>query len=181
MILNPAVPTCFVPTRNTVSKRTSRAKYLIRYTDPMRDQAWLERLLDNIWQDHFHDVVPQTPLTIQYGKKARNRLGSLSIDNKRQKAVIRLTRLFEDQDIPEMVIKATIAHELCHYAHGFSNAKQPQFQHPHRGGVVAQEFAERGLEELYLAQKRWLKQYWPKIIYKHYPQLRAVIAKLYQL
>ncbi len=136
----------------------------------MRDQAWLERLLKNIWADHFHDIKRTAPLQIRYGKRARNRLGSLSYDSKSKQSIIRLTRLFEDPDIPDLVVKSTIVHELCHYAHGFNAASTPRYRHPHAGGVIRREFAERGLEELYSAQKRWLKSHWPAVVRKHFPK-----------
>lgn len=137
----------------------------------MRDQAWLENLLEAIWQQHFHDVAATTPIEIRYGKRARARLGSLSYDRQRNVATIRLTRLFTDPKVPDMVIKATLVHELIHYAHGFHGSTRPKYDYPHRGGVIAQEFAERGLDDLYEAQKRWLKGNWTQIVKEHYPNL----------
>ena len=139
----------------------------------MRDNTWLERLLRSIWADHFHDVPAAAPIKIQFGKRARTRLGSLSFDSRRMLAIIRLTGLFRDSDVPEMVLKATIVHELCHYAHGFNSGLDRKHKYPHAGGIIRQEFAERGLEDLYLAQKRWLKANWLKIVKKHYPSLSA--------
>ena len=138
----------------------------------MRDQAWLERLLKIILAEHFHDVPPAAPLEIRYGKRARNRLGSLGFDPARQVATIRLTRLFEDQTVPEMIVKAVIVHELCHYAHGWHSTLERKHRYPHAGGVIRAEFAERGLEDLYIAQKRWLKANWLRLVQKHYPDLR---------
>lgn len=134
-----------------------------------RDQAWLERLLKTIWAEHFHDVEPKAPIQIKFGKRARTRLGSITREN--GIAVIRVTRLFEDPDVPEMVVKATVVHELCHYAHGFHSGLTQQHKHPHAGGIIRQEFAERGLEDLYIAQKKWLKDEWPGYVRKQYPHL----------
>ena len=136
-----------------------------------RNQRWLERLLETISTEHFQDVKWHTPLLIRFGRRARNRLGSLSYDANNHQAVIRLTRLFEDVEVPETVIRATIIHELCHYAHGFSLPGRPKYRHPHANGVIRQEFAERGLETLYVAQKRWLKAHWPAIVRKHFPKI----------
>ncbi len=138
----------------------------------MRDQAWLERLLNNIRNDHFHDVLIGAPLEIRYGKRARNRLGSLGYDQTRKVATIRLTRLFEDPEVPEIIIKATIVHELCHYAHGWHSNLDRKHRYPHAGGIIRQEFSERGLEELYLAQRSWLKANWLRLVQKHYPELK---------
>ncbi len=138
----------------------------------MRDQAWLEQLLSTIWSEHFHDVARTTPIIIRFGKKARTRLGSITYEPKQAVAIIRLTSLFKDEMIPEMLVKATIVHELCHYAHGFGAAGERTYDFPHAGGVIRQEFAERGLEDLYVAQKRWLKSHWLGVVKKHYPKLK---------
>ncbi len=137
----------------------------------MRDQAWLDKLSQTIWDEHFQDVKRHRPITVKFGRRARNRLGSIIYDNKTHQVIIRLTGLFRDPDIPEMVVKATLVHEFCHYAHGFHSGLEQQFKHPHAGGVIRREFADRGLEELYLAQKRWLKANWLKTVKRHYPEL----------
>lgn len=140
----------------------------------MRDQAWLEQIFTTAVDEHFSDVKAYNPLRIEWGRKARTRLGSLSYDEQCQEAVIRVTKLFTDPDVPAFVVKATIVHELCHFAHGWHNGKTPQYKHPHLGGVVKEEFAERGLTELYLQQKKWLKNHWKQIVYKNYPELKSV-------
>lgn len=137
-----------------------------------RDQKWLENTLGNIWADHFHDVEPNVPLMVKFGRNARTRLGSISYDTKQKIAVIRITGLFKDNRVPENVIRATLVHELIHYAHGFHGVGRPNFDHPHRGGVIRKEFIERGLEELYVAQKRWLKANWTSILKDYYPNLK---------
>ncbi|MBI3984159.1 hypothetical protein HY346_02560 [Candidatus Microgenomates bacterium] len=138
----------------------------------MRDQAWLEQLLSHIWDEHFHDVPHGLPIKVVFGKRARTRLGSISVDPSLNIAVIRVTSLFKDPNVPEVVIKATLVHELCHYAHGFHSGLKRKHPQPHANGVIRQEFAERGLEDLYLTQKRWLKTNWAKIVKAHYPNLR---------
>ncbi len=137
-----------------------------------RDNIWLERLLRAIWDDHFHDIERKAPIKIVFGKRARNRLGSISFDNVTGYAVIRITRLFADLDVPELVVKGTIVHELCHYAHGFHSGLKQKHKHPHAGGVIQKEYAERGLEDLYIAQEQWLKDEWPKFVRKQYPNLK---------
>jgi hypothetical protein len=135
----------------------------------MRDQAWLENLLTVIWKEHFHDVKGKSAVKVMFGRRARTRLGSISQDKKTKTAVIRLTALFKEPDVPEMIIKATLVHELCHYAHGFHSGIEKRFKHPHAGGVIRAEFEERGLGDLYLAQKQWLKTNWPAVVKKNYP------------
>ena len=135
----------------------------------MRDEAWLMQQLDDIWDTYFTEVPQDNIVRIEYGRKAKRRLGSIRLDpNDRQTSIITINRLFQDQEIPEMVIKATIFHELSHYAHGFNSPLDQNKQHPHAGGVMRREFAERGLLELYLEQKRWLKAHWPEVVAKNF-------------
>ena len=137
-----------------------------------RDQAWLEAQLGRIWEEYFRDVRRRTPIVIKFGRRARNRLGSLSYHSHQNVAIVRVTALFQDPSIPVFVVKATIIHELCHYAHGFNSGLKRRHQHPHRGGVIRREFAERGLEDLYLKQKDWLKTHWPAVVRRHFPNLK---------
>ncbi len=142
--------------------------------DSYRDQEWLENLLAEIWYQHFNDVRQDNEVIITWGRRARQRLGSISLDPKnRTTSIIRVNRLFQDLDVPEFVIKATVVHEMTHYAHGFNSPLEQKQTHPHSGGVIRKEFAERGLVDLYLQQKRWLKTSWVEILRKHgmYPGL----------
>lgn len=134
-----------------------------------RDQEWLESLLADIWYRHFSDVAEINPVRIVWAKRAKRRLGSIEIDRHDQHTtIIKVNRLFQDLDVPEYVIRATIVHEMTHYAHGFGSPHNQKHAHPHSGGVIRQEFAERGLVELYVRQKRWLKIHWPEILRKHH-------------
>ena len=100
-----------------------------------------------------------------YGRRAKRRLGSISLDpTDRRTSVITMNGIFKREDVPEFVVEATIFHELTHYAHGFNSPLEQAQSHPHAGGVMRREFAERGLLELYLQQKRWLKEHWPRIL-----------------
>lgn len=130
----------------------------------MRDQEWLDRLLATTWRRYFSDL-PQGELKIQFGRNARTRLGSIKLDRREpQLSVITLNGLFRDPAVPELVPLATLVHELIHYAHGFNSPLEQQHRYPHSGGVIRKEFAERGLEWLYLQQKAWLKQHWPQLV-----------------
>lgn len=80
------------------------------------------------------------------------------------KSVITITSMFKTEGIPASVIHHTIAHELCHYAHGFSSTNKRLFKHPHHGGVVNAELKRRGAGELITAFKRWLKEYRAEIL-----------------
>lgn len=126
-----------------------------------RDQEWLENLLADIWYQHFRDVEQNNDVMIIWAKRAKRRLGSIEVDSRdRRTSIIKVNRLFQDLAVPEYVIRATIVHEMTHYAHGFGSPHEQKQKHPHSGGVIRKEFAERGLVDLYLKQKRWLKDNW---------------------
>lgn len=133
-----------------------------------RDQEWLESLLADIWYRYFNDVPQHNDVRVLWARRARRRLGSISLDPRdMQTSIIRVNRLFQDLDVPEFVIVATVFHEMTHYAHGFNSPLDQQQKHPHSGGVIKREFAERGQVELYLKQKRWLKDNWITILRKY--------------
>ena len=126
-----------------------------------RDQEWLENLLADIWYQHFRDVEQNNDVMIIWAKRAKRRLGSIEMDSRDGRtSIIKVNRLFQDLVVPEYVIRATIVHEMTHYAHGFGSPHEQKQRHPHSGGVIRKEFAERGLVDLYLKQKRWLKDNW---------------------
>jgi len=66
-------------------------------------------------------------------------------------------------------VTATIAHELCHYAHGFSSPLEQRHPHPHYGGVVTKEMKARGFEKELKMQKKWLKEVWPELLREKMP------------
>jgi len=88
----------------------------------------------------------------------------LDIQDEKSISVITLTRYFQKEEIPEFVVISTIAHELCHYTHGFNSPLPKQFRHPHQGGIVNKEMDKRGLRDIRLKTNRWLKSNWPGCI-----------------
>lgn len=146
-----------------------------------RDESWLQQLLDDTWDNHFSDVAQDNIVRVRYGRRAKTRLGSISVDRSEPDvSVIRLNGLFRDPIIPQFVIEATLVHELIHYSHGFNSPHQQRFRHPHAGGVMRAEYAERGLEQLYVKQKRWLKQNWAQVVAANFnkrAQSRNVVKK----
>jgi len=135
----------------------------------MRDDKWLHQLLDEIWDQYFFDVMQDNIVRIRFGRKAKTRLGSIMVrPEEPDVSIITINGIFRDEAIPLLVIQATIVHELSHYAHGFNSPLTRQFKHPHAGGVMRREFSERGLLELYVHQKQWLKAYWPQVVRKHF-------------
>lgn len=140
----------------------------------MRDNAWLQSQLDLIWDNFFADVPQDNDVRILFGRRAKRRLGSISLDPAdRHTSLITLNGIFKRSDIPEFVVQATIVHELSHYAHGFNSPISQRFRQPHAGGVMRREFAERGLLQLYLDQKKWLKDNWTGILSEEFkPSVR---------
>ena len=134
-----------------------------------RNQEWLENLLADIWYKHFFDIPQHNDVIIRYGRKAKRRLGSISNHRQNKKiTVITINRIFQDQVVPEYVVKATIFHEMTHYAHGFNSPLYQKQKHPHSGGVIRKEFAERDQEELFRRQKKWLKENWETVVLKNF-------------
>lgn len=138
-----------------------------------RDDAWLQMILDKIWDNYFPEVVQENDVRITFGRRAKRRLGSITLDPvDRKTSLITMNGIFKRDDIPEFVVEATIFHELTHYAHGFNSPLEQAQAHPHAGGVMRREYAERGLLELYLQQKRWLKFHWPEIVAEEFGLVR---------
>ena len=88
----------------------------------------------------------------------------LDIQDEKSVSVITITKYFQKEDIPEFVITSTIAHELCHYTHGFNSPLPKQFRHPHQGGIVNKEMDKRGLRDIRLKTGKWLKDNWSQYI-----------------
>jgi len=139
----------------------------------MRDNEWLENKLEFIQRKYFADIDIPNTLTIKFGRRAKTRLGSIKkvfskslIERMKGKfeTEILITGYFKDKKIPEYVIDATIGHELCHYAHGFSSPLPQIANHPHRGGIVRAELKKRGMGEMEKRQKRWIKDNWNNFV-----------------
>lgn len=133
----------------------------------MRDDTWLKAKLDEIWGKYFSDITRSNIVHIGFGRKAKCRLASIKQkkrNNKLSDTQINVTGYFQDPAIPESIVSCTIAHELCHYAHGFGSPL-PQFsRYPHRGDLVDSELRKRGFTEQLKFQKSWLKENWSKFV-----------------
>lgn len=148
----------------------------------MRDNNWLKAELQNLLKKYFSEVKITNPIEIRFGREAKYRFGSiklmkgsrgtrgirrqfsifnhrLSISKGPAKSIITITSMFRNQNIPVEVVEHTIAHELCHYAHGFSSTNKRLFKFPHHGGIVDAELKRRGAGDLITAYKKWLKDY----------------------
>ena len=133
----------------------------------MRDNIWLEKKIKEIWGLYFVDIKRLNDINIHFGRKAKRRLASIRQKNRYNKqsdTEIKVTGYFKDERVPEFVVDVTIAHELCHYAHGFASPL-PQFsKFPHRGDLVDNELITRGLGEELKNQEKWLENNWNGIV-----------------
>lgn len=139
----------------------------------MRNNRWLESRLELIQKEHFADARFCNNVTIKFGRRARTRLGSIrkqygrSILNKltnHYDSEILINGIFKNEELPEFLIDATIGHELCHYVHGFSSPLPQLSRYPHSGRLVDKEMINRGMGDMLLTQKKWLKNNWIRII-----------------
>ena len=125
----------------------------------MRDDKWLLARLDHLWSNHFSDVAQINPVFIRFGRYARLRFGSIRLDRKTKKTYIIISGMFKDGRFPQEIVDHTIAHELCHYAHGFSSPHKRLHKFPHEGGVIRRELEDRGLIHLYKTYREWIRGY----------------------
>ncbi len=150
----------------------------------MRDNKFLENLLYDVWENSFCDTPRKNLVVIKFGKYSKRQLGCISLARKGTKikslmkskeeeydvqdeksiSVITITRYFKDDIVPEYVIRATIAHELCHYAHGFSSPLEKRYSKPHQGNIINKELKKRDLLEEQRIADKWLKENWLTVI-----------------
>jgi hypothetical protein len=147
-----------------------------------RNNKWLEDEMYSIWEDYFADVPRKNLVIIKFGRASTRQLGSIKWANKKTRiksimkrreiqemhriqddkriTVITITAKFKDISIPKYVVQSTIAHELCHYTHGFSSPENKQFRYPHQGGIIKAELAKRGLGTIHQKARGWLRNNW---------------------
>lgn len=136
--------------QSTVSRTISESR---------RDDVWLLFRLNYLWDNYFKDVDQINPVFIAFGRYSRFRLGSIRLDRVNKKSYITISGMFRDPNIPVEVVDHTIAHELCHYTHGFSSPFPRLHKYPHHGGVIKKELESRNLHKLVRAYNLWLKDY----------------------
>jgi hypothetical protein len=123
----------------------------------MRDNLWLNAVLQELLSGAFSDIERPEQIRIRFGIAAKNRFGSIRWEAKKQQSSVIINGVFKDLRIPEEIVKATLAHELCHYVHGYGSQLPKKYANPHQGGVILRELKARGLE------RRWSKQVWPSL------------------
>ena len=126
---------------------------------PLRDNNWLLSRLDYLWSKHFPEVGQTNPIHIRFGRYSKYRLGSIKLNRRTDHSFITITGMFKGKNIPQEVVDHTLAHELVHYAHGFSSKRARLHKYPHAGGVVNKEMIDRGMGGLVKAYKAWVKKY----------------------
>ena len=129
----------------------------------MRRDSFLQEKLDELLEGAFADVVRPNLIHIRFGRRAKRRFGSIKM-NEAGDSVITINGLFRETHIPEQIICATIAHELCHYVHGFGSPLKQRYRHPHQGGVIRKEMEARGLGKLYTFERQWTKAHWKQTL-----------------
>lgn len=131
----------------------------IRISTSKRDDVWVLSRLNYLWENYFSDVKQINPVFIHFGRYSKYRLGSIRLERTTKNSYITITGMFKDPNIPVEVVDHTIAHEMCHYTHGFSSPKPRLHKYPHHGGVIKKELQARNLHHLTKAYDLWLKEY----------------------
>ncbi len=135
----------------------------------MRNNQDLEFELCKLLNGAFSDLVQGNEIAIAFGVRAKRRFGSIKITADKKVSHITINGIFKKTFIPIEIIQATIAHELCHYAHGFASPLPRKYKYPHRGGIIKKEMNQRGLAHLYDFEKKWSKANWAKVIAQEFP------------
>jgi len=130
----------------------------------IRTNEWLRGKLQELYEGHFSDVPLQNQVKIAFGRAASRRLGSIRMSRDKKISSILINGLLRDAQIPEQIICSVIAHEMCHYAHGFSSPLPRKYDSPHAGGIITRELKKRGLQFLESYEKEWIKNKWPTVL-----------------
>lgn len=136
----------------------------------MRTLLQLNQELKALLAGPFADVPIVNQLTVDFGRKAKRRFGSIKLSRDKKRSRITINGLFREESIPVEIIQATLAHELCHYAHGFSSPLPRKYSHPHKGQVILREMEARGLKQLYHFERVWTKAHWRAIVEREFPR-----------
>lgn len=137
--------------------------------DTLRTNDWLSDRLANLWRAYFSDVEKPNDVYVRFGRKSRARLGSICQERSGElkgASIITISGYMRSPEVPEYVVEAVLAHELCHYTHGFHSPLKRLCRYPHQGGIVGIELTKRGLGETMKAEKRWVKANWEALTRK---------------
>ncbi len=143
----------------------------------MRTLLELNQELGALLAGPFANVARPNPIKVHFGRRTRCRFGSIKLSRDKKRSRITINGLFREEWIPSEIIRATLAHELCHYVHGFGSTLPKKYSHPHKGGVILQEMVSRGLEELYHFERLWTKRHWRAIVEREFPRRQRSVAR----
>lgn len=124
-----------------------------------RDNVWLRARLTYLWSAYFADIEKKNTVVIKFGRWAKCQFGVITYDRRTSISTITINKMFAYGHIPDVVVDHTIAHELVHYAHGFSSPHKRKHKYPHHGGVVNKDLVARGLGFALQEYKVWLRIY----------------------
>ena len=125
----------------------------------MRDNAWLEKRFERLWQVLMPEIKKRNKVTIIFKGKWKNKFAHIKrLPDKSTE--IAINSLFRHPTVPDFIIDTTIAHELIHYMHGFQSPYKKQFKYPHQGNIVNKELKRRGFNFLLELEKDWIKNKW---------------------
>lgn len=124
----------------------------------MRDDEWLISRMFLVWNSWFSDIERKNKVIVRFKGKWKNKFGHIKM--KDGVTEIAINGLFRNLEVPEEIIDLTIAHEICHYAHGFQSPLVRKFRHPHKGGVVKKELILRGLGNSLKREKDFVKNWY---------------------
>ncbi|HET8910396.1 MAG TPA: hypothetical protein VFN23_02965 [Ktedonobacteraceae bacterium] len=120
----------------------------------------LNQLLDYIWSTHFPDVSCKNEIVIRYSYPWKRRLGLIRMALDESSSLIGINSLLQHPEVPEAVLITTVAHELCHYAHGFGSPLPQLYEHPHANNVINLELEKRHLSDHARKCDEWIDKAW---------------------
>lgn len=125
-----------------------------------RSQAWLRRLLADVWEYHFPDTPRVNDVDIAYCRPSKTRLGWIALSESGQSSLIGINRLLRHPEVPLDICLVTVAHEVVHYSHGFGSPLPRRYADPHADGVVERELIARGLADPLRRYEAWATDHW---------------------
>lgn len=126
----------------------------------MRDQDWLEKRFNQLWQLFFPEVEKKN-VSVVFRGRWKNKFGH--IKEKKGKTEIAINSLFANPKVPEYVVQVTVAHEIIHYMHGFFSHLPKKYRYPHKGNVVDKVLIKKGFGYMLRQEKDWVKNQWLKV------------------
>jgi hypothetical protein len=135
-----------------------------------RDNRWLRDRLTSLKDRYFPDLRIHNNLIIKFGRPTKTRLGSIKHGRRKENpnTIITINGHFQDRQVPDFVLDATILHELAHYAQGWFSPHPQRYRHPHKHGVLRNELTNRGLSDILILSRKWLKNNWKNYIIRYH-------------